>query len=424
VILYKKEVIDLKKVRIIPARYIEEINIEKRKLRVAAYCRVSTCYEEQLERYEAQVNRYKYYIKNNSSWELIGVYGDLGKSALRIDERYEFKKLIHLAKNGEVDLIITKSITRFSRNTVNTLEIIRDLRERNVGVMFENEKINTLDKESELYMEIMSAFAQEQSRNISEDIKWGYRAKFKRGDIFTKYKNFMGYTCENDEIVIVEEEASIVHKIFEIYLDGKSLKQIKEYLEENQIKTATGKEIWHINTIDKMLSNEKYMGDTLLQKTCSVDFLSKKRLKNDGIVGSYYIEDTHPAIVSKEIFNKVQEEKKRRARLIKKSDGTVEVSKNKYNSKYLLGNLLVCAHCGASFRRRTERGKVVWRCATRVEKGRDECNQSPTLKEEDVKKAIFKFIGIEGVFDEHKINEAIKSIEVKDLKDLKFEKRG
>jgi site-specific DNA recombinase len=413
-------------VAVIPLNLFEQ-NIKDKKLKVATYCRVSTNHAAQLSSYKEQFNWYTEYINSNFNWQFAGVFGDIGKSALRIHERNQFKQMIELAKEGKIDLIITKSITRFSRNTLDTFKIIRDLRERNVGIMFENEKINTLDTDNEFYMEVISAFAQEQSRNMSENIKWGYKAKFKRGDILKKYKNFMGYACENDEVVIVPDEADVVRMIFDLYLDGKSLKQIKEYLEENCIKTVTGKEKWHVDTINKMLSNEKYMGDTLFQKTYSEDFLSKKRLKNDGEVESYYIKNSHPAIVDRVLFNKVQVEKKKRARIIKKSDGTIEISKKKYNSKHLLGNLLICGNCDSSYRRRTERGKVVWRCAKRMDEGRDACSNSPTLKEEEIKGKIIQYLkqkqDTDVIYDENVVKDLIEAIRVFSIDEIVIEKK-
>lgn len=177
------------------------------------------------------------------------------------------------------------------------------------------------------------------------------------------------------------KEADIIRKIYQLYLGGSTLQQIKEYLEEYHIKTATGKETWATAVIQKILKNEKYKGDSLLQKTYTEDFITGKKSKNAGQRECYYITNSHPAIINAEVFNKVQEEMSRRARLVRKEDGTVEYSISKYNGKYLLGNLLVCGYCGTSYRRRTERGKVVWRCATRIEKGKDICSCSQTLDE-------------------------------------------
>ena len=217
---------------------------------------------------------------------------------------------------------------------------------------------------------------------MSENIKWGYKRKFERGDIFVNYKKFMGYRCESGKLVIVPVEAKIVKKIFDLYLEGKTLKQIKEYLESQHIKIATGKEIWPTHVIQKILKNEKYSGCTLMQKTFSEDYMSGKRKENRGERDMYYIEDAHSAIISKVVYQKVQEEMEKRERALHHTDGTTEINKKAYRGKYLFSNLLVCGHCGASYRRRTERGRVVWRCATRTEKGKAACDESVTVKEE------------------------------------------
>ncbi len=189
----------------------------------------------------------------------------------------------------------------------------------------------------------------------------------------------MGYTCVDGEIVIVPEQAEVVRKFFDLYLQGLSLGQIKAYLESQGIKTVTGKEIWDIKTIQRMLTNEKYKGDTMLQKTFTEDFMTGKKRKNDGQRNKYYVKDSHPAIVTAEEFDKVQEEMAKRSRFVSNEDGTAEISGSKYNGKYLLGNLLICGDCGASYRRRTERGKVLWRCATRIEKGKAACPLLPSV---------------------------------------------
>lgn len=257
---------------------------------------------------------------------------------------------------------------------------------------FENENLDSVKMDSELEITLRGMLAQDESRNTSGNIQWGFQRKFEKGDIFTKYKNFMGYDCVDGEIIIVPEQAEIIRKIFDLYLQGLTFGQIKSYLESQRIKTVTGKEHWDTTTIQKMLRNEKYKGDTMLQKTFTEDFMTGKKSKNIGQRSRYYVKDSHPAIVSAEVFDKVQEEMSRRARLIHKDDGTVEASASKYNGKYLLGNLLVCGDCGASYRRRTERGKVVWRCATRIEKGKEACSNSPTLDEEWVKMFLMKWL--------------------------------
>jgi site-specific DNA recombinase len=222
----------------------------------------------------------------------------------------------------------------------------------------------------------------------------------------------MGYDCVEGEIVIVPEQAEVVKKIFDLYLQGLSLGQIKAYLESQVIKTVTGKDDWNVKTIREMLKNEKYKGDTMLQKTFTEDFMTGKKRRNDGQRNKYYVKDSHPAIVSAEVFDKVQEEMAKRSRLVSNEDGTVEISGGKYNGKYLLGNLLVCGDCGASYRRRTERGKVVWRCATRIEKGKEACSHSPTLDEGWVQDTLSKAICRGGAYDESIIRNEVDKIQV------------
>lgn len=251
------------------------------------------------------------------------------------------------------------NLSRLSRNVLDTLTIIRKLKERGINMYFENENLNLIEDEAEFAITLSGILAQEESRNLSENIQWGYQRKFENGDIFTKYKNFRGYQCENGNLVIVPEQAEIVKMIFTLYLNGMTLQQIKEQLESQQIKTATGKDVWATYVIQKMLKNEKYKGCTMFQKTFTEDYFTGKRKVNHGERAKYYAEDTHPAIASKDIFDRVQEEMKRRERIVRNDDGSIESSKSKFNSKYILGNLLVCGDCGASYRRRTERGKVL-----------------------------------------------------------------
>ncbi|GAU78068.1 hypothetical protein F3D3_2697 [Fusibacter sp. 3D3] len=257
---------------------------------------------------------------------------------------------------------------------------------------FENENMDSIKQDKEFEITLRSMLAQNESRNISENIQWGFQRKFEKGDIFKKYKNFMGYSCVDGEIVVVPEQAEVVRKIFELYLQGLTLGQIKMYLESMDIKTVTGKDTWDTTTIQKMLKNEKYKGDTLLQKTFIEDFMTGKKVKNTGQRTQYFVSESHPAIVSAEVFDRVQEEMAKRSRVIHHEEGTVSSSDSKYNGKYLLGNLLVCGDCGASYRRRTERGKVVWRCATRIEKGKELCANSPTISEEWIKEQLTELI--------------------------------
>ncbi len=218
------------------------------------------------------------------------------------------------------------------------------------------------------------------------------------------------HPSERYEYIIYEEQYIVVRKIFNLYLQGQSLGQIKAYLEAQGIKTVTGKDIWDTKTIQRMLTNEKYKGDTMLQKTFTEDFMTGKKRKNDGQRNKYYVKDSHPAIVSDEVFDKVQEEMTKRSRLVSKEDGTIETSGNKYNGKYLLGNWLICGDCGTSYRRRTERGKVVWRCATRIEKGKELCSHCPTLDEGWLQDTLSEAICQGGAYDEDVVKNRVDRI--------------
>ncbi len=287
-----------KKISMIPAKpqYDRSVKFAEKRLKVAAYCRVSTELEQQESSYEAQVEYYTNKIEENQNWKNAGIYAD----------------------DGKIDMILTKSVSRFARNTVDALTTIRQLKEKNVAVVFEKEGVNTLDGTGEILLTILSSLAQEESRNISENTRWGVVRRFEKGQVIVNHNKFMGYT-KNDkgELVIVPEEAEVVRLIFRLYLEGYSTAKISEYLEEKGIKTATGKDKWNATVIAKMIRNEKYMGDALLQKTYTVDFMTKKKIVNNGIVPQYYVEDDHEAIISKELFFRVQEEIMRRSAMCK-----------------------------------------------------------------------------------------------------------
>lgn len=389
---------------------------------MAAYCRVSTREESQHGSIESQVLYYEQLINENPDWTLAGIYVDYG-SGLRRKGRKSLELMIEDACNGKIDYIITKSLSRFSRNTVDALEIIRLLKGRRVAMYFENEKIDTLEQSSEMELAIRCALAQEESRNMSENIMWGYKRKFERGDYFVNYKRFMGYRCENGNLEIIPEEAQTIRMIFYMYLMGKTLNQIKDELEKENIKTATGKDNWSTYVIQKMLKNEKYAGCTLMQKTYYPNYMTGIRKINRGEVDQYYMEDTHPAIISKDIYQKVQKEMEKRERVIHHTDGTLEINKKAYSGKYLFSNLLVCGHCGASYRRRTERGKVVWRCATRIEKGKVACNDSVTVKEDELKEVLCKLV-CNGFYNEEVVRDKVSCIKMFADKVVVFDKDG
>ena len=388
-----------KKVSMIPAKpqYDRSIKLSEKKLRVAAYCRVSTELEEQESSYEAQVEYYTRKIEETDNWKMAGIYADDGKSATNTKKRDDFNAMIKDALDGKIDMILTKSVSRFARNTVDSLLTIRKLKEKNVAVVFEKEGVNTLDGTGEILITILSSLAQEESRNISENTRWGVVRRFENGKMIVNHNKFMGYTKnENGDLVIVPEEAEIVRLIFRLYLEGYSAKKISQYLEENRIKTATGQDKWYDSVIFKMLRNEKYMGDALLQKTYTVDFMTKKKVVNKGIVPQYYVEDDHEPIIPKELFYRVQEELARRASMNKSAVTRKKNQKSKFSSEYALTGLLLCGVCGQEYRRvtwsRNGKKKIVWRCSNRLTNGTKHCKKSETLEEGALNRAVMEAI--------------------------------
>jgi DNA invertase Pin-like site-specific DNA recombinase/uncharacterized protein YukE len=393
-----------KTVAIIPpqVKYDRNVRVEQKTLRVAAYCRVSTLLEQQEGSYEAQVEYYTEKINSNPNWKCAGIFADDGKSATQTKKRDDFNAMIDACMSGKVDLVLTKSVSRFARNTVDALQFIRKLKEKNIPVIFEKEGVNTMESGGELLITILSSQAQEESRNISENTRWGLTRRFENGIISVNHKKFLGYTKDVDgNLVVVPEEAVIVKRIFREYLEGKSIIQIAKGLEADGIKTVTGLDHWHPGTIDQMLSNEKFCGDACMQKTYTIDFLTKKKVKNDGYAPQYYIEDNHEAIIPKELFHNVQVEKARRASLNKaavtRKANKAKKEKSKYSSKYVLTELLTCGECGHAYRRQTwskyGQKTAVWRCEDRLKNGASsKCQSSPTLKEEQLHDAIMKAI--------------------------------
>ena len=291
---------------------------EKRK--VAAYARVSTASDEQENSLAAQRSYYEAFILKNQGWEFVDVYYDDGISGLSSRNRDGFNKMVEDALEGKIDLILTKSLSRFARNTVDTLTTIRRLKEHNVEVFFEKENIYTFDSKGEFLITLMSSIAQEESRSLSENVTWGHRKRFADGKYTMPYRFFLGYKRGPEGTpVIDEDEAWVVKLIYLLYLEGYSTIRLRDYLEVSGIAAPMGVD-WHPGTIQSMLSNEKYKGDALLQKRVTVDYLTKKSKKNEGEAPQYYIEGAHPAIVSKEVWQLVQEERGRRYNLDQKYD--------------------------------------------------------------------------------------------------------
>ncbi len=396
----KKSAQPKKAVSIIPSRkeYDKEVHPAQKILRVAAYCRVSTLLEQQESSFEAQKSYYTEMIRANPNWKIAGIYADDGISGTDMRKRDEFNRLLQDCEAGKVDLVLTKSISHFARNTADLLNTIRLLRAKEIAVYFEKEHINTLDNTGEMLVTILGSQAQEESRNLSENTRWGIARRFESGTLIVNHNKFMGYTKNEDgELVIVPEEAGVVRLIFRLYLEGMSISGICRHLESEGILTVTGRKKWNEGTVNKMLSNEKYTGDALLQKTYTADFLTKKRLKNNGEVRQYYIRDDHDAIIPREIFYAVQQEKKRRAERHKPAATRRAKEKKKgYSSKYILSNLLSCGECGQPYRRltwtRNGEKRIVWRCASRAEHGTKYCQHSATLDEEPLQRAVMQAI--------------------------------
>ena len=367
-----------------------------RQRRVAAYCRVSTDDEEQLTSYNTQKRVYTDMVMANKDWELVGIYADEGISGTRADKRPEFKRMIDDCFAGKIDYIITKSVSRFARNTVDCLDHVRQLKARGIGVYFEEQNIDTLKCDSELYLVIYAGFAQSESESMSKNITWSYRKNFEDGKCIYIYKKLLGYKKGADGTPeIVPEEAAIVERIFNMFLAGMTAEGISNVLKAEKIKVP-GKELnFSKKMILGILQNEKYCGDCILQKTVTVDCISKSRKKNEGEAPMYLVENSHQAIVSREVFNRVQEEISRRKALPPQSKKKAVTASGKY-SKYALTEVLRCGECGSRYKRVTwtSSGKkqIVWRCVSRLDYGKKYCKDSITVKEEELQEAIVRAI--------------------------------
>lgn len=369
---------------VIPAKRQVGNNVkrgQKPKLRVAAYCRVSTDSDEQATSYEAQIEHYTEYISKNPDWVLAGIFADEGITGTNTKKRTEFNRMIDECMDGNIDMIITKSISRFARNTLDCLKYIRQLKEKNIPVFFEKESINTMDSKGEVLLTIMSSLAQQESQSLSQNIKLGLQYRYQQGHVQVNHNRFLGYTKDADGHLIIDpNQVEIVRRIYREYLEGFSMDKIAAGLERDGVLTGAGKVKWHTSTINKILRNEKYMGDALLQKTYTTDFLTKKRIKNNGTVPQYYVESDHEAIIPKDIFLLVQEELVRRR--------VVRTSKNgkrrSYSCKHCFAQMVFCGDCGEFYRRVhwNNRGckSIVWRCCSRLENTGHAC-RSRTVNE-------------------------------------------
>ena len=327
------------------------IDNQVRKKNVCAYARVSTLKDVAHLSFDTQVQTYTKMIMERSDWNFIGVFADEGKSGTNMSKRTQFQTMIGMAKSGLIDLIITKSISRFSRNVVDTITILQNLKQAKVEVWFENENISSFDPKIEFVISVLSGMAEEEARNVSENVKWNVRKRFSEGKFYIVAKGFLGYKYDEDRnLVIDEDEAAVVRKIYEMYTTGIGVSEIIRHLNSNNIKTTYNKGKWYGNAIYNILKNEKYTGNALLQKTVRPSFKAKLKVKNETLP-MYYVENSHPPIVTQEQFNKAQEIRK--AQIEKFHHITSEkIDKDMYNQHTKYAGMLKCPYCGKSYIRR------------------------------------------------------------------------
>lgn len=360
-------------VTVIPAKQVgikhNNAPAEIKRIRVAAYCRVSTDEDEQLNSFENQVDYYTRYINDNPAYDMAGIYADEGISGTNTKKRKEFQRMIADCEARKIDLVIVKSISRFARNTQDCLMYSRKLKNLGIGIIFEKENINTLDATGELLFTILSSLAQDESRNISENCKWGIRSKFQNGIPHINTYKFMGYDKnEEGRLVINEKEAKLVRRIFKDFLEGINPEDIAKQLNEEGVPGVSGEPKWIRATIIGMLQQEKYMGDSILQKWYTSDFLTHSLKKNTGQVDQYYVKNSHPAIIDKDTWEAVQEELERREEFCK----TYHLKKYGYRSNQVpLTGKIICGQCGYAFARKSwsTRGVIYWQCKSENCKG-------------------------------------------------------
>lgn len=362
-------------VRQIPVNFIKSSAVGiVTKTKVAAYARVSTDKSEQEDSFERQVEHYTHYIKSRTDWEYVDIYADPGITGTRADKRPEFQRMMADCRLGKINKILCKSIARFARNTVDALESIRELKELGIGVYFESQNIDTLTPGGDVLLTILAAMAEQESRTISTNVKWTFQKKRANGEVTFNYTRFLGYTRnEQGEIEIVPEQAEIVRRIYREFMCGYSSAIIARRLMEDGIPTPSNKTEWRAGVVRSILRNEKYYGAAILGKTYKPDVLSKKRYKNEGQSDMYYVEDSHPAIISKEEYDMVQEELKRRGEV----RGYSENNQGRFSSKYPFSKKIICGECGTHYRRHAQKVKGVyqatWVCATHKLKGNEGC---------------------------------------------------
>lgn len=408
-----------KLVRIIPPKpeFSGENRIDIRPKRVAAYCRVSTDKEQQEHSFETQKEMYTDMIMMKLNWQMAGIYADEGITGTIAKKRPDFMRMIEDCRKGKIDLIITKSVSRFSRNNLDCLLYVRELKEMGIPIIFEKEGINTLQVSSELLITLFSGLSQAESESISMNVKIGKRQSLKNGNVPFSYKSFLGYRKGADgKPEIDEEQAVIIRRIFAEYLAGKSLLDIAKGLTADEIPTARGKTNWSSARVQSILTNEKYKGDALLQKTYIVDCISKKSKKNNGELPMYYVENNHPAIIERTVFDRVQEEISRRNSKKKVKQVGTKTELGKYSGKYALSEILYCGNCGTPYRRCTwsknGKKKIVWRCISRLDYGKKYCKDSPSIEESILHNAIAEAITQKAHMENTDVDRICRHIEI------------
>ena len=379
-----------------PKPDLQQTTTVTKQLRVAAYCRVSTKEEEQTSSYEAQCEYYTDKIMSNKEWTMAGIFADEGITGASTKKRTEFLRMIRQCKQKKIDLILTKSIQRFARNTLDCINYTRILRQLGIGVLFEKENINSLPPDSEFMITMYGAMAQSESESISGNIRRGRQMHAKVGTLKVPCYRLYGYEKDAEgKFRVIPEQAEIVRELYKRYESGASLRNLQDWLEENQIKTVLGESKWTTTSIKSILTNEKYCGDVLLQKTFRTDVISKKVIRNVGQMTQYYMPDHHEGIVSREQYNAVKAEMARRSALRSPSKEAV-TGRSCYTSKYALSDRLFCGECGTLYRRKTRnvKGNIYheWRCISRLEYGKKYCHESPTLREIPLQNAILAAI--------------------------------
>ena len=385
----------VRKVTVIPpiAEMQGESRIDMRPKRVAAYCRVSTDREEQEHSFETQKAMYTEMIMMKPTWQMAGIYADEGITGTVAKKRPGFMKMIEDCRKGKIDMIVTKSVSRFSRNNLDCLMYVRELKQLGIPIIFEKEGINTIQVSSELLLTLFGALSQAESESISMNVKLGIRQSLKNGNVRFSYKTFLGYRKGADgQPEIVPEQADIVRRIYNDFLAGATYLEIAKRLTEENVPTMGGGNRWFSERIKSILKNEKYKGDALLQKTYITDPISKRVKKNNGELPMYYVENSHPAIIERRIFDRVQEEIARRAGKKKVKQTGTKTELGRYSGKYALTELLYCGECGTPYMRctwsRDGKKKIVWRCVSRLDYGKKYCKNSPSVEESRLHNAI------------------------------------